>query len=102
MNRNLRALGLALIAVFATAAVLASGAQAQTGKVTVSPSPAWLTASVIEHPEIGKIERFKLAGGQAYVCEENSFAATVKNGDTSITVVPTFKKCSATIGTEAT
>jgi len=101
MNRNLKALGAALLAVFATAAVLASGAQAQTAKVTVSPSPAWLTAEVINHPEIGKIERFKLAGNQTYVCEETSSVATVKNGDTSITLVPIFRKCKATIGTES-
>jgi len=102
MNRNLKALGLALVAVFAMTAVLASAAQAQTlGKVTVSPSPAWLTGEVIKHPEIGKIERFKLGGGQTVVCEEDTVAATVKNGDTSITFVPVFQKCSATIGTEA-
>jgi len=100
MNRNLKALGAALVAVFATAAVLASAAQAQI-KVTVSPSPAWLTAEVIEHPNIGKTQTFKLAGGQTLSCEETSSVATVKNGDTSITVVPTFKKCTAVIGTES-
>jgi len=101
MNRNLKALGAALLAVFATAAVLASGAQGQTLKVTVNPSPAWLTAEVISHPEIGKVETLKLAGGQTLSCEETSSVATVKNGDTSITVVPTFKKCTAVIGTES-
>jgi len=99
MNRNLKALGLALLAVFATTAVLASAAQAQLAKVTVSPSPAWLTAEVIEHPNIGRVETFKLESGQPIWCEDSS-TATVKNGDTSITVVPTFDKCTAVIGTE--
>jgi len=100
MNRNLKALGLALVAVFAMTAVLASAAQAQTLKVTVNPSPAWLTAEMIAHPNIGKVETFKLAGGQEVGCDKTNSAATVNNGNTSITVVPNFEECVAVIGTE--
>jgi len=100
MNRNLKALGLALVAVFAMTAVLASAAQAQTGKVTVGSSPAWLTGEAIEHPNIGKVETLKLAGGQDLSCEHVTATATVKNGDTSITVVSTFDNCDALIGSE--
>ncbi len=53
MNRSLKTLGLALVALFAMTAVLASAAQAQI-KVTTGASPAWLTGEVIEHPKIGK------------------------------------------------
>ncbi len=100
MNRNFKVLGLALVAVFAMSAVLASAAQAQVGKVTVSPSPAWLTGEVIVHPNIGKVETLKLTGGQDLACEEVISKATVKNGETSITVVSQFNKCTAAIGTE--
>jgi len=100
MNRNLKALGTALVAVFAMTAVLASAAQAQTLKVTVNPSPAWLTGEVIEHPNIGKTHTFTLTGGQKLSCEEINFTATVKNGDTSITAVPEYKQCKSVIGTE--
>lgn len=99
MNRNLKVFGSALVAVFAMA-VVASGVQAQT-KVTVGSSPVWLTSEVIEHPTIGKAQTFKLAGGQTLSCEESSAVATVKNGDTSITVVPSFRQCKAVIGTES-
>ncbi len=99
MNRNLKVLGLALVAVFAMTAVLASAAQAQI-KVTVGSSPAWLTGEVIEHPTIGKTQTFTLSGGQVLSCEKVTATATVSNGDTSITAFPTYSNCKAVIGTE--
>jgi len=101
MNRNLKALGLALLAVFAMSAVLASAAQAQLAKVTVGSSPAWLTGEVISHPTIGNFATFTLAGGQVLSCEAANFDATVRNGDTEITFVQTFSACKAVIGTES-
>lgn len=99
MHRNLKVLGLALVAVFAMTAVLASAAQAQV-KATVGASPAILTGEVIEHPTIGKSQTFTLSGGQKLSCEEVKATGTVLNGATSITASPTYSKCKAVIGTE--
>jgi hypothetical protein len=96
MTRNLKALGLALVAVFATTAVLASAAQAQI-KVTTGISPAWLTGEqVITAPHHFTVEN----GGPKVACQTADFAATVNSGDTSVTVVPKYEKCHAIIGTE--
>lgn len=98
MPNNFKALGVALVATLAMAATLASGAEAF--KVTTGATPAILTGEVIEHSTIGKTETFKLAGGQDISCEEVKSTATVRNGDTSITIIPTYNKCHATIGPE--
>src|SRR3982750_3566586 len=101
MTRNLKALGLALVAVFAMTAVLSSAAQAQI-KVTTGVSPAWLTGEAVNHTGIAsaKTHTFTLTGGQVLTCTEPKFHATVKNGDTSITIVPTYNNCDAKIGVE--
>jgi len=99
MNRNLKVLGLALVAVFAMTAVLASAAQAQV-KATVGASSAILTGEVIEHPTIGKSQTFTLSGGQKLSCEEVKATGTVTNGATSITASPEYSKCTAKIGSE--
>lgn len=103
MTRNLKALGLALVAVFAMTAVLASAAQALK---VVMPGEgesitAWLTGETVAHEGIsGLLHKFTLAGGQGISCEEPTFVATVKNGNTSVTVVPTYDNCDAKIGNE--
>jgi len=99
MNRNFKAIGLALVAALAMTAALASGAQAQI-KVTVGSSPAWSTGEVTEHPNIGQNHTFTLSGGQKLSCEEIRFTATVTNGATSSIVVPTYHKCTVVIGSE--
>ncbi len=99
MNFNFKSLGLALLAMFVMTAMFASGAQAEV-KGTLGASSAWLTGEVIEHPGIGKTQTFTLAGGQVFSCEQIGFVATVKNGDTTVTVVPSYSKCSARIGSE--
>ncbi len=98
MIRNLKALGLALVAVFAMTAVLASASQAAV-KVTTGANPAILTGSVIAHTGItGLVHTFTLAGGQKLSCEETKFSATVASGATSVTVTPTYNKCKAIVG----
>jgi len=94
MTRNLKALGLALVAAFAMTAVMASGAQAL--KVTVGSSPAWLTGKQVgEH-------RFTVHNnGPTLECATADFTATaLKNGEEQVTVVPTYDNCKATIGLE--
>jgi hypothetical protein len=93
MNRNLKALGLALAVAFAMTAVLASGAQAI--KVTVGSSPAWLTGD--QHVT----HEFKLANnGPVLDCTTVALHATVKNNDETVTVIPTYSGCTAKVGTE--
>jgi len=95
MTPNLKALGLALVAAFAMTAVMASGAQAQI-KLTTGASPAWLTGE-----QIGSATFTVENGGPVVSCQSVKGAATVKNGDTAITVVPTaYSGCFANIGTE--
>jgi hypothetical protein len=96
MNSRLKALGLALIAGLAMAAVPASAAQAQI-KVTTGVSPAWLTGEQLK----ANLHHFSLAGGGPTVaCETADFTATVTNGATSVTVVPKYEKCHAIINVE--
>ncbi len=96
MNSRLKALGLVLVAAFAMTAMLVAGAQAEEIKITTGASPAWLTAT-----QVGGAVATVENGGPVVSCEEASGAATVKNGDTSITVVPTaYRGCHVTIGTE--
>jgi hypothetical protein len=95
MTRNFKALGLMLVATFAMSAVVASGAQAL--KVTVGASPAWLTGE-----QVGKATFTVENGGPVVSCGSATGAATVKNGDETITAIPTtYSGCQATIGTEA-
>jgi len=95
MTRNLKALGLALAAVFAMTAVLAAGAQAQS-HVTVGASPAWLTGEQHSGNHRFSVEN----NGPVLECSTAKFDATVFNGDTEVTVVPTYTGCSAAIGAE--
>ena len=81
MTRNLKALGLALVAVFAMGAVVASAASAQ-GALTVE-GPATLHAESSEH-------KFTSPSG-TIECTENTFSATgVENKDEAVTIVPTY------------
>jgi len=95
MTRNFKALGPALVAAFAMTAVMASGAQAQS-HVTVGASPAWLTGEQHSGNHRFSVEN----NGPVFECSIAKFDATVFNGDTEVTVVPTYSGCSAAIGAE--
>jgi len=94
MTRKLKALWLTVVAAFAMTAVLASGAQAQV-KVTVGASPAWLTGS-----QVGSHKFTVHNNGPIITCEQVTFTATVKSGDTEVTIVPSYSACTAAIGAE--
>jgi len=99
MNRNLKTLGVAVAVALTVTAVFAVGAKAAI-KVTSAVSPVWSTGNVIEHPNIGNKHTFTTSGGQVLSCETATFTSTENNGDTSVTIVPTLKNCSAKIGSE--
>ena len=78
MIRNLKALGLSLVAVFAMSALGASSASA-VDVVTTGVSPALLTG-------VGHNHVFSAHDGTPkFECTTSKFAATVKNGDSEIT-----------------
>lgn len=94
MTHKLKALWLTVATAFAMTALLASGAQAQI-KVTVGASPAWLTGG-----QVG-LHTFSVeSNGPVISCEQGTFVATVTNGATQVTVVPTYGTCHATVGAE--
>lgn len=97
MIRNLKALGLALVAVLAMSAMAAAGAQ---GK-----EPAQVTLEAAE----GTIDGTQIGSGtfvrssRKVTCNEGSFVAHVADGDTTITTTkPTFDSCTGPLGLPAT
>src|SRR6478735_3493688 len=83
MTGNLKALALALVAVFALGALAASAASA-ADKFTPGVSPAVVTGS-------GSNNEFKIVGvGYSIKCNTAKFAGTVKTGAEEITVFPTY------------
>jgi hypothetical protein len=101
MTRNLKALGLALVAVFAMSAVAAGGAQANTDHFrTHTGEPVELTVEALE------TQTFKVGPKQVPIeCEKvhiDPTTTTVKDGDTAITARPTYnneeKTCETPFG----
>jgi hypothetical protein len=104
MIRNLKALGLALVAVFAMSAIVATAAQATPGTLTTFPAGKTvdITAEQIGTHEFlltdHEVEPGKFA---TTTCEYAHFhgVGTVATGSTTLTVLPTYgnaeKKCTA-------
>ena len=90
MTRNLKALGLAVMAAFALSAVGATAAQALT--VDVGAGGKTITGEQIVRPE-HKDHTFTLSSGRDITCTEARFDGTIENGATEITVTPTFITC---------
>jgi hypothetical protein len=99
MIRNLKVLGLALVAVFAFSAMAASGAMAQEGKLTsANKNPFTLTGTEVA----GNENAFTGAFGVTVRCPGSTYAGhkvkntpheLVPNGATETTVTPTYKEC---------
>ncbi len=84
MIRNLKALGLALAAVFAFSALSASAASATNDHFTAEKETALLTG--VSHDNVFQ----RTASGTKFECTTSKFAATIKNGDTQATVDATY------------
>ncbi len=105
MIRNLKALGLALIAAFAMSAVLASSALAvgeDSLRLTPGELPAILTGEQIKGAG-HENHRFLTSGGASIECEVAKFAGTIKAGATTletqtVTIRPTYEKCFGKVG----
>lgn len=101
MTRNLKALGLALVAVFAMSAVVASAASAQDKFTTANGNPAYLHGE-----QVGPIaeNQFGINHTENLVhCENATFESTgtVANGAEKAVVHPTYTGCTSPFG-EAT
>ena len=90
MIRNLKVLGLALVAVLALGAMAASAAYAE--------EPAELTTegTVLSGSQSGT-HKF-IANGNEVTCKTATFTGTTKNGDREPTVKPTYNECHIIIG----
>lgn len=90
MNRKLKALGLALVAVFAMSTVLTSGAQAdegKTGEFTATEYPA----HVFVTPYIDPYEF--TAGGYSFTCKKTELTGTLGAKSKELTVTPKYEDC---------
>jgi hypothetical protein len=99
MVRKFKALGLALVAVFAMSAVIATAAQASAGTLTTFPAGKTVVVTgeqigehvftFTDHPVGGVFNSFK--------CKKAIFdgVGTVATGATSVTVTPTYSECTA-------
>jgi hypothetical protein len=83
MIRNLKALGLALVAVCALGALAASSASAVTDVVTTSAGNTWVTGT--SHDNV-----FNIPGKMEVKCTTSKYFATVNNGNTHVTVGATY------------
>ena len=97
MRRNLKALGLALLAAFAMSAVVASAAQAEApAEFTAAEYPAVLTG----HEEEEKAEFFEFTPGNKTECSDVTYEATLTEASTEVTVTPHYTGCTASgVGT---
>jgi hypothetical protein len=105
MIRKLKALGLALVAVFAMSAIVATAAQATAGTLTTFPAGKTVKVTAAQTAKIGaeahefvltdhEVEPGKFANTK---CETAQFhgVGTYTTGATTITVEPTYKECTA-------
>jgi hypothetical protein len=101
MSRNLKVLGLALVAVFALNAVLASGASA-ANRLTAPEAAYPLTLS--GEQKVAAVNEFALPGGRKFKCNKVTFSGTQTRAEATNTttgwsamVTPTFSECTAEI-----
>ena len=98
MTRNLKVLGLALVAVFAMTAVFASAGQGAT-KLTCASYPCIITGHPIEHNKT-KLHTFTLNTGTSISCTTVTFEGTIAKAadNESVTITPTYDSCSTAAG----
>ncbi len=97
MIRNLKSLGLTLVALLALGAVAASAASASTPRITAGGYPATITAS-----QIGLTNELALEGGRKWECSSVSYSGTYTKAESeaatwSAKVTPSYSGCTATI-----
>ncbi len=96
MTRNIKILGLALVAMLAVGTVMASGASALKPHLTVESYPATLTGE-----QTGAHNVFTLEGGRKTTCESvkysGTYTETQAKGESGSVVTPEYINCTTTI-----
>jgi hypothetical protein len=96
MIRNLKALGLAVVAVFAMSALVASAAQALvTTKTEITPKDSKATEITGKQEAGHEKTEFTLAG-RAYICGEAHFKSEISGNTTHALVTPKYENCEST------
>jgi hypothetical protein len=95
MSRFLKILSTGLILIVAVSATGAPGAQASNAKLTAATSPA-----VIDGTQTTTI--VIIIQGRKIQCEGVKLNGTAASGATTITVIPSFEKCTSNLGGPAT
>jgi hypothetical protein len=103
MTRNLKALGLALLAVFALGAVAASAASAEGTDVKTdhftSEEEPWVITGEKAGTEEENFFGIKKIAALKVQCKKVTYAGTVgAKAVTTVTVVPTYFECSSNLG----
>ena len=99
MIRNIKMLGLLVVAALALSAVIASAAQAETGTYTAGLTPSTHTTSTLTGEQEGTSEwNHFVAFGQQITCENQGvhYHGTISGGvATQVTITPTYADCTA-------
>jgi hypothetical protein len=98
MIRKFKALGLALVAVFAMSAIVASAAQAAAGTLTSEGKTVIVTAEQVGEHEFVLTDHETEPGKFANIkCKKAVFTGTagVTDGATSVTAHPVYSECTA-------
>ena len=91
MIRNLKALGLAVVAVLAMTALAAPASQA------ASFTAASYTATLEGEQLAAESHVFTLAGGRTVTCTSAKFKGTLAAPSSTATITPTYSSCHANI-----
>jgi hypothetical protein len=101
MKSKLKALGLALVAVFAMSAVMATAAQATQAQFTAAEYPAVGTGH-IEGAVTANYFQITGAGGEKIHCSTVTYEATLAAASTKLTVTPHYNGCTTGSGVGST
>ncbi|HET7120877.1 MAG TPA: hypothetical protein VFI17_06455 [Solirubrobacterales bacterium] len=94
MTRNIKALGLALIAVFAMSAWIASAAQAAPTVTLKDTNGATVGTADFTGEETEGKHKFTV-DGSSVECANVAFSGTITDGETWTTVTPSYTECTA-------
>lgn len=94
MKRNLKALGLALMAIFAMSALAATSASAEGKKITTTsgPYPKHLIGE-----DVGAADVFKV-GNNEISCHGETYSATLNEATNTIEAAPEYHETCQTVG----
>jgi hypothetical protein len=98
MKRNLKALGLAIVAVFAMSAIVAQAAQAKFDTIKTFPTQEHMfLKSSADETEPNQVFT-TVTGGFSVTCKRLSLMATVLDGSTEAEGEPSYTECSSPLG----